>query len=115
MGEGDLLAWARRHLRWLLCFALLLPAAQVAAAAHLLTHLRTEQQEQQRHAAKVHADACPICSMAGAVGAGGLPSIVAVFHATEPSAVSDTPVAPPGPDLAPLRRFSSRAPPALLH
>ena len=113
MNEQALQAWIRRHLRWLLCFALLLPLAQVAGAVHVLWHLApVEQGRGSQDAADL--PQCQLCPLAAAVGAGGAPSTPPVLRL---DVLPAPPVAQavPGRAASPPRRpFDSRGPPSLL-
>lgn len=113
MSKVCLLHWARRHLRWLLCFALLLPAAQLAGAVHAFSHLHPASQQQRDDGgpADLH---CAICVVAAAVGAGAMPSAPVVLPAATPVAdLVDAPLAAPV-HAAPQRLLCNRGPPALL-
>lgn len=73
MSSRTLFHVARRHLRWLLCFALLLPVAQWAGAAHAFTHAADGGRRSGPEPAS-HLQHCPVCPIAAAVAAGGLAS-----------------------------------------
>lgn len=77
MYRPSLAHWARRHLMVLLCFALLLPAAQVASAVHALAHLASVQQDGRSQDA-ADSLSCEICPVAAAVGLGGAPAAMPV-------------------------------------
>lgn len=63
---------SRKRLAWLLWFALLLPFAQLAAAAHELGHLAAPAQVQGGVGkAKAQAATCEVCLVAAAVDGGG--------------------------------------------
>jgi hypothetical protein len=112
MTKDCLLHWARRHLRWLLCFALLLPAAQLAGAVHAFSHLNASTQQRDPGApADVH---CSICAVAAAVGAGGLPSTPLVLPADATPARRVLPAPLRAVHAAPQRRLANRGPPLLL-
>lgn len=108
---------ARRHSAWLLWLALLIPVAQVAAQAHVLSHAVADG-----HGAAAedglpapHAGHCDLCPAASALGAGALTGEpLALQHAAARH------VAPfHAPHLAwtaPLAwAYRSRAPPASSH
>lgn len=107
------LHWARRHLRWLLCFALLLPAAQLAGVVHAFSHLNASTQQQRNDGAPVDLH-CPICTVAAAVGAGGLPSTPILLLADTGAADPVPPVSAVDVHAAPQRRLAIRGPPLLL-
>jgi hypothetical protein len=96
---------------WSLCFALLLPLAQAAAASHAITHHGT-----QRDAAPTALDAyCAVCTMAAPVGTGALPSAPALLPGSDavhaaPARPADSP-----PASALALAYRSRAPPLRLH
>lgn len=97
--------------RILLAFliALVLPLAQVAAAAHEVSHVRTSQQDKSAPAVS-H---CDLCAVAAAVTGGGAASAAPiVLHAPaveeQPSWVALGPVTAERPTP-----FHSRAPPFL--
>jgi hypothetical protein len=65
---------ARRHLVWLLWLMLLLPAAQVAASWHALSHAGTNAPSgapDPRHAP--HVAPCDLCLTGAAIDSGGAP------------------------------------------
>jgi hypothetical protein len=97
----------RRFLLALL-FALVLPLAQVAAAAHELSHVRAQQDKSSPVAAH-----CDLCVAAAAVTGGGAASEApVVLHAPAPEAQpSWTALVPATSEPAPP--FQSRAPPFL--
>ena len=113
MTKDCILHWARRHMRWLLCFALLLPAAQLAGAVHAFSHLNASKQQQRDDGAPgdLH---CAICAVAAAVGAGGLPSTPALLLADASPTERVLPVTSVTVHVAPQRRLSNRDPPLLL-
>ncbi len=114
MNEQSILRWIRRHLRWLLCFALLLPLAQVAGAVHVLSHLATAE---QGRGSQDTADLpqCQICPLAAAVGTGGAPSTPLVLRLDVPHPTAPLAQVVPGrAPSAPRRPFDSRGPPLLL-
>lgn len=100
-----------RPLWWLICFSLLLPAAQVAATGHALSHTRLEASSEGDAKHALHLTHCDLCLTAAAVSGGALtgepqplPSSAA-RHAA-PHAASG------GVWLAlPTRAYLSRAPP----
>ena len=114
MHEQALLAWLRRHLRWLLCFALLLPAAQVAGAVHLLSHLaKAEQGRGSQDTADL--PQCQLCPLAAAVGTGGAPSTPPVLRLDLLPRATVAQAVPGRAPSAPRRAFDSRGPPSLPH
>lgn len=98
----------------LLCFALLLPAAQVASAVHALAHLASVQQDGRSQDA-ADLPTCEICPLAAAVGLGGAPAAVPVVHGGDAPGCFLAPAAVARMVAAALRLFDSRGPPALLH
>lgn len=92
-----------RSLFWSLLFALILPFAQVAAAAHEVTHLKAPPASIQ----------CDHCELAAAVSGGAAPSTPL---AIVPPASPDTPFAAPPVAVhaaEAFTAFASRAPPSL--
>lgn len=110
MLRSTLLHVARRHLRWLLCFALLLPVAQWASLAHAFTHTANAGSRSGPEPG-VHLQHCPVCPIAAAVAAGGLasgPSGLASASRGE-AAAAGTPVR--SEVRAAVRRPTNRGPP----
>ena len=62
----------RRHLAWLLWFALLLPLAQAAAACHVYSHIGAQGDVDGKPA--LHATQCDLCLTGASIGAGALPA-----------------------------------------
>ncbi|MDB5954002.1 hypothetical protein [Ramlibacter sp.] len=114
MNEQALQAWIRRHLRWLLCFALLLPVAQVAGAVHLLSHLAPTEQRRGSQDAADPAQ-CQICPLAAAISSGGAPSTPPVLRLDVLPAAQIAQAVPGRAGSTPRRLFDSRGPPSLLH
>lgn len=111
MSSSTLLHVARRHLRWLLCFALLLPVAQWAGAAHAFTHAADAGRRSGPEPAS-HLQHCPVCPVAAAVATGGpasTPSRWVVAAAVGDSPLDTTRTAPVH---ASGRRPANRGPPA---
>jgi hypothetical protein len=113
MLKDCLLHWARRHLRWLLCFALLLPVAQLAGAVHAFTHLNPAGQQQRDDGAPADVP-CAICVVAAAVGGGAMPSAPVVLLPDLPAPEIASIPLPRPVDAAPQRRLANRGPPSLL-
>ncbi len=92
-----------RRLLWSLLLALILPLAQVAAAAHEVSHLKAPPTSIQ----------CDHCALAAAVSGGAAPSAPPAFMASD--APDTTPPALVAAVRAgePFTAFSSRAPPSL--
>ena len=114
MSRSMLLHAARRHLGWLLWFALLLPVAQWASVAHAFTHAATDAGSRSAPEPGTHLQHCPVCPVAAAVAAGGLASSPAGFAAP---VVDATDVAwRPALAIVPStpRRPANRGPPAFL-
>ena len=98
-----------RRFLWSLLLAVLLPLAQVAAAAHEVTHVRAAVSDKSGQPAP-H---CDLCAVAAAVTGGGAASTApVVVHAPavehRASWQPQTPQAP-----AHVAHFLSRAPPSL--
>jgi hypothetical protein len=101
-----------RRLAWVLAWALLLPVAQWASAAHALTHLGTTASEQRDPAAPAPA-VCDICVVAAAIGGAAPVAEQPVAIADLPSATPSFFIAPAVPRGAPPPSYRSRAPPSL--
>jgi len=100
-------AMTRRFL-FALLFAFVLPLAQVAAAAHELSHVRAPQDKSAPVASH-----CDVCAIAAAVTGGGAASQAPVFvHAPAPVAQPLWVQGTPAPSESPTP-FLSRAPPFL--
>jgi hypothetical protein len=101
----------RRCLAWLLWLGLLLPFAQVAAVAHSLAHVRSEQGRDADGKQAPRATHCDLCLLGAAVGSAvplahvAPPTLLAVSHAT-PQAVRAQVRAE-----VPAHPYRSRAPP----
>ena len=98
-----------RRLVWTFLLALLLPFAQVGAAAHELSHLNSQGEPGSKSALASH---CDLCAVAAAVTGGG-----ATMASPLPLPVGPTGEAPlaslPAPVAAPaFFAFQSRAPPS---
>ncbi|MEJ6022366.1 hypothetical protein [Ramlibacter sp. PS4R-6] len=98
-----------RRFLWTLLLALVLPFAQVAAAAHEVSHVRAAASDKSG----VPAPHCDVCAVAAAVTGGGAASDAPVLlHAPvrheQPLAQSPAPHAG-----EPIAFFLSRAPPSL--
>jgi hypothetical protein len=100
-----------RRLLWSLLLAFLLPLAQVAAAAHELSHVRAPSEAGSKSAPAVAH--CDLCAVAAAISGGAAPSTAPVLAL--PQAAAATPVRPaPAAHIAQaFHAFSSRAPPSL--
>ena len=110
MVRSTLLHAARRHLRWLLCFALLLPVAQWASLAHAFTHV-ADAGNRRAPDTGLQDHACPVCPIAAAVAAGGLASSPSGLPGALAAAAQlpDTPL--PAAIPAAPRRPCNRGPP----
>jgi hypothetical protein len=100
-----------RRLLWSLLLALLLPLAQVAAAAHELSHVQASAAAGSKSAPV--AAHCDLCVVAATIGGGGAPSTaptIALAHVESAAPLSREPAARAA---EPFDAFSSRAPPAL--
>jgi hypothetical protein len=97
-----------RRFFWSLLFALILPLAQAAAAAHEVSHVRTSATDKSAPAA-LH---CDMCAVAAAVTGGAAPSeALVILHA--PAAKQQPAAAMPSPRVAErVAFFLSRAPPS---
>lgn len=91
-----------RRLLWSLLLALILPLAQVAAAAHEVTHVKAAPVSIQ----------CDHCTLAAAVSGGAAPSVpLALPAADSPDATPQAPAIVPRAG-EPFTAFASRAPPS---
>lgn len=102
---------SRRRLWWLLWFALLLPAAQSAAAWHAVSHTGLESRSETGGNRALHLNDCALCLTAAAMSGGALagqmervPIVAANFAAPQVSADGVWPTFP-------ARAYLSRAPP----
>ena len=104
----------RRRLAWLLCVAVLLPGAQVAATAHAMSHEFAVSGIAASHL-KGEVQHCAWCVAAVASTSAAPPAVASVFVATsaEPDAPLHIAYAPPA--AAPARLPANRGPPTLLH
>ena len=111
MPRSTLLHVARRHLRWLLCLALLLPVAQWASAAHTLTHAADAGRRSGPEPAS-HLQHCPVCPLAAVVAIGGAASTPTGWFTALDGGTGglDAPFAADVP--ATPRRPTNRGPPA---
>src|SRR4051794_39543302 len=101
-----------RRLIWSLLLALLLPLAQVAAAAHELSHVQAASEAGSKSAPVVAH--CDFCAVAAAISGGAAPSAAPVLALSDtPSAVPVRP-APAAHIPQAFDAFSPRAPPSLL-
>jgi hypothetical protein len=98
-----------RRFFFALLIAFVLPLAQVAAAAHELSHVRVQQDKSAPVAAH-----CDVCAIAAAVTGGGAASEapVLVLHAPAPVAQPLWAQSAPATNESPSP-FQSRAPPSL--
>jgi hypothetical protein len=100
-----------RRLAWLLWFALLVPVAQFAAAAHPLSHAAAEARGDADGKRSLHQTHCDLCLVAAAIGGAApageppAPGVLAPRHAAPT-------LAPVAVWLArPALAYLSRAPP----
>jgi|GEM_PF-5581252 len=102
---------ARRHL-WILLLALLLPLAQVAAAAHEVSHVSSALETGSKSG--LHGGHCDLCALAAQVDGGAAPASPAMFVA--PELRQPAPARPLGiePRVGINTGFDSRAPPHTL-
>src|SRR3954471_8838009 len=98
-----------RRLLWAFLLALILPFAQVAAAAHEVSHIRSAVGDKSG----VPAPHCDVCAIAAAVTGGGAASQApVVLHAPAPQSQPHSQT--PAPRVAErVAFFLSRAPPSL--
>ena len=107
--------FTHRHLVWLLWLVLLLPIAQTAATWHVLSHLHSEQADENDGKQAIHQDRCALCLSAAAL-IGGAP-LGSAPHLPQARAFHEAPLVELRGILltAPARAYDSRAPPFLLH
>lgn len=104
-----------RRFAWLLWLGLVLPAAQVAAACHALSHTSEIISGQTDGKQAPHAGHCDLCLAAAAIAGGALLGATPVFvapslrHSIPQERVSDVWLA------LPVRAYRSRAPPVASH
>ena len=110
MLRSTLLHVARRHLRWLLCFALLLPVAQWASLAHAFTHT-ADAGSRSGPEPGAHLQHCPVCPLAAAVAAGGLASGASGLTSALRSEAATIAAPPPFAVRGTPRRPTNRGPP----
>lgn len=100
-----------RRLLWTFLLALLLPLAQVAAAAHEVSHVKAATEAGSK--AGIHGGHCEMCALAANIVGGGAAASPPVI----PAAIA-THVGPLGTEgrlsAAPTHAFLSRAPPSSL-
>lgn len=99
------LTWA-----WLLCLAFILPAAQLTAASHELSHLGTGSSRAPQKGA-AHADACALCVATAAVGSAA-PGSATILALLAPGAAPLRARPELGVRVPGWRYFASRAPPS---
>ncbi len=105
--------FATRRFAWLLWLGLLLPVAQLAAAAHALSHARPASTSDESHPQAPHLVHCDLCLTAAAIGGAAPAAAVATFVApTWPSSLPAGFVAAPR-SVATVLAYRSRAPPVL--
>jgi hypothetical protein len=103
--------FTHRHLVWLLWLVLLLPIAQTAATWHVLSHLQSEQADENSGKQAIHQDHCDLCLSAAAL-IGGAP-LVSSPQLPQAKALHEAPLVQLRGILltAPARAYDSRAPP----
>jgi imidazolonepropionase-like amidohydrolase len=100
-----------RRLLWSLLLALLLPLAQVAAAAHELSHVQAASNAGSKSApAAAH---CDLCAVAASISGGGTPSTAPTLAPVHTEAVQPASRVPAAHFAQPFSAFASRAPPVL--
>jgi hypothetical protein len=103
--------FSRRCLAWLLWIGLLLPVAQVAAAAHALSHASQEASRNgdgAQAAAQAHCDLCLIgAAIGGAAPSTEAPTLLTVTVSQPAVQTAAVELPPAVPELA----YRSRAPP----
>ena len=97
---------------WLLWLAMLLPLAQVAGAAHEVSHVERVRPADSQKA--LHIAQCDLCVVAAAVAAGGAASAQAGFVLADFAAAAVSAFEPAQPRAAHWQLYSSRAPPSFL-
>lgn len=100
-----------RRLLWSLLLALLLPLAQVAAAAHELSHVRPGTEAGSKSAPV--AAHCDLCVVAATISGGGAPSTTPTLALAHVEAAAPLSHEPAQRLAEPFSAFASRAPPAL--
>jgi hypothetical protein len=107
--------FTHRHLVWLLWLVLLLPMAQTAATWHVLSHLPSNQADENDGKQAIHQDRCALCLSAAAL-IGGAP-LVSAPHLPPARAFHEAALVElHGILLTAVRRaYDSRAPPFPLH
>lgn len=114
MPRDTFLRLLRQRLHWLLCLALLLPMAQLATAAHAVTHTSESGQQAGDLDAKAHLQHCPLCTAAAVLGANALPGTPAHVVLLDMAAVAPH-AAPAATAAAPdFGLPANRGPPLLL-
>ena len=98
-----------RRFLWSLLLALILPLAQVAAAAHEVSHVRTAVSDKSG----VPAPHCDLCAVAAAVTGGGAASQAPVLQHAPAQYEQPLTLAPAPHAGEPVAFFLSRAPPSL--
>ena len=104
---------SRRGRAWLLCVAILLPVAQMAAHWHVLSHVHSSQTEEGQGKQGIHEDPCALCLTAATVigsaplaAPAALPVVAGLYAAPQVLPRSN-------PQTALTRTYLSRAPPPL--
>ena len=107
--------FTHRHLAWLLWLVLLLPIAQTAATWHVLSHLPSNQADQNDGKPAIHQDRCDLC-LSAATLIGGAP-LVSSVQLPQARAFHEAPLVELRGILltAATRAYDSRAPPFPLH
>ena len=107
--------FTHRHLVWLLWLVLLLPMAQTAATWHVLSHLQSEQADENSSKQAIHQDHCALCLSAAAL-IGGAP-LVSAPHFLPARVLHEAALAPLRGVLLTVATsaYDSRAPPFPLH
>ena len=100
-----------RRLLWSLLLALLLPLAQVAAAAHELSHVQARAEAASKQAPV--AAHCDLCVVAASITGGGAPSTATTVASAPVEAAVPVAREPAAHFAEPFSAFASRAPPAL--
>ncbi len=105
--------FAAHRFTWLLWLGLLLPVAQLAAAAHALSHVRPASAGDESQPQAPHLVHCDLCLTAAAIGGAAPAAAVAiVFAPTLPSELPAGFIAAPR-SVATVLAYRSRAPPVL--
>jgi hypothetical protein len=109
MNPFNLARFTRRHIAWLMWLAMLVPAAQMAATLHELSHLDAAAAHGVDKAA--HHKVCELCLAGDAIAGGAL--VIQPFVVAHAPIIHGAPVSPVRSVWAgaAARAYESRAPP----